>query len=147
MPVTLTEYANLRRLVAAANNEIWYEGNVATGEMTELAAANGDIDTTDQLIMFEAYQKALVVNGAKLKIADFGNIKLTCSALGTAHAHGDLLTQDQGSSNIAYMTVDFTNTAKTLVYGQAYYAVSISIIQQSYSMCLGAGCFILYKTR
>ncbi len=122
MAVSLTEYANLRRLVAAANNELWYEGNVATGEMTELAAANGDMDTTDQLNMFEAYQKALIVNGANLKVADFGNIKLTSSALDTAHAHGDLLTQNQGSGDIAYMTVDFTNTAKTATYGQAYYA-------------------------
>jgi len=110
MAVSLTEYANVRRLVAAANNELWYEGNVATGEMTELAAANGDMDTTDQLNMFEAYQKALVVNGANLKVADFGNIKLTSSALGTAHAHGDLLTQDQGGGDVAYMTVDSSTT-------------------------------------
>jgi hypothetical protein len=74
--------------------------------------------------VFEAFQKAVIVNGAKLKIADFNNVKLTSSALGTAHAHGDVLTQDQGGGDIAYMVVDFTNTAKTLTYGYAYYAGS-----------------------
>ena len=122
MPVTLTEYSSLRRLVAASNNELWWENDVAAGQMVELADANGDIDTSDQLNMFEAYQKAMIINGANLKVADFGNVKLTSTALGTAHAHGDLLTQDQGSGDFAYMTVDFTNTAKTATYGKAYYA-------------------------
>lgn len=122
MTVSLTEYANIRRLVAAANNELWYEANVATGEMTELVAADGDIDTTDQLNMFEAYQRACIVNGSNLKIADFGSIKLTSSALSTVHAHGDLLTQDQGDGDVAYMIVGYTNAVKTMTYGQAYYA-------------------------
>lgn len=124
MAITLTEYTNLRRLVAAANNEIWYEDDMAAGGMTELVAANGDIDTTDQLNMFEAYQKALIVNGANLKIADFGNTKITITALtdNRCPAKGDLLTQDQTGGDYAYMIVDFVNTARTNIYGYAYYA-------------------------
>jgi len=37
-------------------------------------------------------------------------------------AHGDILTQDQGASKYAYMVVDYVNTARTNIYGYAYYA-------------------------
>lgn len=104
-----------KRLVAAGNDEIWIEGTgVSAGTLTELTAANGDIDTSDQLTMFEAYQKIHVVNGANLKVADFINTKLTHGALATAHAKADILTQ-AGTS--AKMVVDFTNTTKTATYG------------------------------
>lgn len=82
--------------------------------MTELTAASGDIDTSDMLSMFEMYQKCFIVNGSKLRVADFVNTKLTHTALTTAHAHGDILTQ---ATSGAKMVVDFTNSAKTLTYG------------------------------
>ena len=94
---------------------------MAAGTMVELTAARDDIDTSDMLMIFEAYQKAFVINGANLKVVDLVNVKLTSSALTTAHAKGDILTQDQTGGNYAYMVVDFTNTAKTLTYGYAYY--------------------------
>lgn len=121
MAVTLTPYNNKRRLVAAGRNELWYEDAMSAGAMIELSDATDQIDTTDQLNMFEAYQKALVVNGANLGVAEFGTVKLTHSALGTAHAHGDLLTQSS-DPNQAFMVVDYTNVAKTLTYGFAYYS-------------------------
>lgn len=115
MPVTLTDKISYKRLVAAGNNEIWYGGTgVSAGTMVELTAANGDIDTTDQLEMFEGYQKVFIANGSNLKVADFVNTKLTHTALTTAHAKGDLLTQ---ATTNAQMIVDHTNTAKTLTYG------------------------------
>jgi len=115
MAVTLTDVITYRRLVAAGNDEIWYEDlDVAAGTMTELSAANGDIDCTDQLNMFEAFQKVFIVNGTNFKVADFVNTKLTHSALTTAHAKGDVLTQ---ATSAATMIVDFTNTAKTTTYG------------------------------
>jgi len=89
--------------------------------MKELEDARNDIDTSDQLVMFEAYQKVFVVNGANLKVADFINTKITVSAMTSPPAHGDILTQSQGDSKYAYMVVDFVNTAKTLIYGYAYY--------------------------
>ena len=115
---------NLRRLVAIGNNELWWETDVAAGTMVELAAANGDMDTTDQLNVFEAFQKAVVVNGANLKIADFNNTKITVTALtdNRCPARGDILTQNQTGGDFAYMVVDFVNAARTNIYGYAYYA-------------------------
>jgi len=116
MAVSITDVIAYRRLVAAGNDELWYEDlNVAAGTMVELAAANGDIDTSDQLIMFEGYQKVFVVNGANLKIADFVNTKLTITAPTTAPTRGSTVTQ--ATSN-ATMVVDFVNTAKTEIYGK-----------------------------
>jgi len=97
---------------------------MAAGTLVELDTSSGAIDTSDQLNMFEAYQKVFIVNGANLKVADFINTKITCTALtdNRCPAKGDILTQDQGSSKYAYMVVDFVNTARTNIYGYAYYA-------------------------
>lgn len=113
--IWLDDFQQYSRVVAAGNKQIWYEGTgVAAGTMVELVAARDDIDTADQLVMFEIFQKVFVVNGAKLKVADFVNTKLTHSALTTAHAKGDILTQ---ATSGAVMVVDFTDTAKTHTYG------------------------------
>jgi hypothetical protein len=88
---------------------------MAAGTMVELVAARDDIDTTDQLTIFEGYQKVFVVNGANLKIADFVNTKLTVTALTTAPTYGSTVTQ--ATSN-ATMVVNFVNTAKTEIYGK-----------------------------
>ena len=120
----ISNVATYKRLVAAGNNDIYYEDlDVAAGTMTELDTSSGAINTSDQLNMFEAYQKVFIVNGANLKVADFINTKLVHAELATPHAHGDILTQDQaGADDYAYMVVDSTNTAKTATYGYAYYA-------------------------
>ena len=117
MPVTLTEYTQNRQLVAAGRNELWYEDDMAAGGMTELVAANGDIDTTDQLNMFEAYQKAVIVNGANLKIADFGNSVLdlgSSNEMTTPPGKGDLLTQ---AGTDATVIVDHIDSTKRYIYG------------------------------
>lgn len=110
MPVTLTEQYDRRRLVAAAQDEIWYES--MAGTLTQVTDAV--VDTSDQLMMFELFQKAFVVNGSILGVVDFKNTKLTCAALTTAPAHGDILTQ---ATSGAVMVVDYVNPAKTAVYG------------------------------
>jgi hypothetical protein len=102
-----------KQLVTACNNEIWYES--ASGTMSKLTAAADDIDTTAPLQMFELYEKVFVVDGTKLKVADFGNTKLACSALTDPPAHGDILTQ---ATSGAQMVVDFVTTAKTAIYGK-----------------------------
>jgi len=112
MAVSINERATIRRLVAVGTDEVWYE--VSAGTMTELGAANGDIDTSDQLNMYEAFQKVFVVNGANLKVADFVNTKLTVTALTTAPTRGSTVTQ---ATSAATMIVDFVNTAKTEIYG------------------------------
>jgi len=87
---------------------------MAAGTMVVLADSVGDLDTSDNVMIFEGFQKAFVVNGANLKVADFKNTKLTHSALATPHAFGDTLTQ--ATSN-AVMVVDYTNADKTATYG------------------------------
>lgn len=122
MAVSLTQQASVKRLVAAGNDTIYYEDiGVSAGSMTELDTSSGAIDTTDQLNMFESEQKVLIINGAKLKVADFANVKLTVTAMTSPPAKGDILTQDNTGGNIAHMVVDFVNTAKTNIFGYAYY--------------------------
>lgn len=87
---------------------------MAAGTQIELATATDDIDTSDQLTMASAFQKVFVANGANLKVADFINTRLTHTALTTAHARGDILTQ---TSSDASMIVDHTGADKKLTYG------------------------------
>lgn len=123
MAVSVSNSISYKRLVAAGNDDIWYEDiDVAVGTMVELDTSGGAIDTSDNLNMFELLQKVFIVNGANLKVADFINTKITVTAMTSPPAHGDILTQDQTGGKYAYMIVDFVNTAKTLIYGYAYYA-------------------------
>lgn len=131
---SLTAYNQIKRLVAARSNRVWYERKEAAGEMVELTAARGDIDTSNQLAMFEAWQRAFIINGEKLKIADLGTTKLSHSALSKPHAKGDLLTQDQGNDNYAYMVVDYTNPDKTETYGYAFYEGEAEAFDTSHSV-------------
>ncbi|KKN17999.1 hypothetical protein LCGC14_0960250 [marine sediment metagenome] len=87
---------------------------MSAGTMVVLSDSIGDIDTSDQLEMFEGFQKVFIVNGTNLKIADFINTKLTVTALTTAPTRGSIVTQ-AGSG--ATMLVDFVNAAKTIIYG------------------------------
>jgi len=112
MAIDITDMVSQRKLIAVGNDEVWWE--MSAGTMVELDTSAGAIDTGDQLKMFEAYQKAFIVNGANLKVCDFINIKLVHTALTTPHAKGDILTQ---ATSTATMSVDFTNTAKTATYG------------------------------
>jgi len=100
---------------------------MATGTLVKLDDSDGEIDTSDQLNMFEAYQKAFIVNGANRKVVDFVNTRLTSDAQIVANipSHGDILKQDQTGLKYAYMVVDYiyydTITLKHYVYGYAYY--------------------------
>jgi hypothetical protein len=107
--VTLNDNTTSRRMVAAGNSEVWYEDiDMGAGEWIELTAAAGDIDTTDQLTMFEAFGKIFVVNGAKLRVIDFQNTKITTLNVG-AHPpdRGNILT---GGTSGAQMVVDYVTT-------------------------------------
>ncbi len=116
MAVSIAQPAMFKRLAGVANDEFWYEDiNVAAGTMVELAAANGDIDTSDNLNIFEAYQKVIVVNGTNLKVADFANTRLTVNTLTTAPTRNSIVTQ--ATSN-ATMVVDFVSADKTKIYGR-----------------------------
>lgn len=122
MVAVTIEKATIKRLVAVGNDTVYYEDlDVAAGKMKDLEIPADDINTDDQLNMFEAYQKVFVVNGTNLKVVDFVNTKLTVAAMTKPPAHGDILSQDQGSDNIAHMVVDFVNADMTEIYGFSYY--------------------------
>uniref|UniRef100_A0A6M3J0N9 Uncharacterized protein n=1 Tax=viral metagenome TaxID=1070528 RepID=A0A6M3J0N9_9ZZZZ len=112
MAVTLDTQSSVKKAVAIANSEVWWES--VAGTFIQLPASDDDINTADNLNMASAFQKAFIVNGSNLKIADFVNVRLTHAALTTPHAKGDVLTQ--ATSN-AKMIVDYTNAAKTYTYG------------------------------
>lgn len=111
-----------KQLVAIGNNQVWYESSAGT--MAELTAAANDIDCSLPLTVAEAYGKIFVANKTNLKVIDFINVKLDLGSgneLTDPPAHGDILTQDQGDGDAAYMVVDFVDTDKRYVYGHAYY--------------------------
>jgi len=92
---------------------------MAAGTMTKLVASDGDIDTSDQLNMFEAYGKVFIVNGTNRKVADFINIKLTTTDIGSnIPHHSNILT---GGISGARMIVDLitTSTGACTLYGQS----------------------------
>ena len=131
--VDVSNTISYKRLIAAGNDELWYEDiDVAVGTMKELITtavagqSSGPIDTSDNLNMFELLQKVFIVNGTKLRVADFINTKLTSDAEITTYlpSHGDILTQDQTGGKYAYMVVDYISawaSSKHLIYGYAYY--------------------------
>ena len=110
--VSLTDVITYKKLVACGNGEVWYE--VSAGTMMELNISSGAIDTTDQLNIFEAFQKVFIVNGSNLRVADFVNTKLTLALFSTAPTRGSTIIQ---SGSDATMIVDFVNTGKTEIYG------------------------------
>lgn len=87
---------------------------MAAGTMIELAGLTDNIDTSDQLEIFEAYQKVFIINGTILKVADFVNTKLTLALFTTAPTRGSTIIQDTSD---ATMIVDFVNTGLTEIYG------------------------------
>jgi hypothetical protein len=112
MAVTINQQISKKHLVASGNNLVFAEGSVA-GTMTQVAGIT--VDTSDNLNMFSGLQKAFIVNGTNFKIVDFTNTKLTLnSALTTVPSRGSIIT---GGSSGATMSVDFVNTAKTIIYG------------------------------
>jgi hypothetical protein len=111
MAYTLPHYT---RVVVAGSNSIYTGGNDVPPTFTQLTASIGQVDTSDQYMTFEGFQKAFVVNGANLKVVDMINTMLTHTELTAAHLHGATLTQ---AVTNAQMVVDFTDTAKTHTYG------------------------------
>jgi len=109
------DQVTIKKLVAAADNAVYYEDEA--GSMTAIVAADEDVDTTKQLVMFEAFQKVIVVNGTNLKVADFINTRLDLGAgneLTDPPAKGDILTQ---TTSGAKMVVDFVDSTKRYIYG------------------------------
>lgn len=118
MAVSLSDVVTTKTLVCCANDEVWYE--MSAGTMTELTAADSDIDTSDQLNMVSAFQKVFIANGSNLKVADFINTKITTADIGAnAPDPGTVLTESGGgaaSMIVDYITAD-TDDAASTIYG------------------------------
>ena len=108
-----------KKLIAVANNELWYESS--EGTMEELTAAKNEIDCSVPLSMCEAYGKIFIANGSRKKIADFINVKLHTTdiqpALKVYPRHGTVI---EGATSKARMVVDYITDldGDTYVYGQ-----------------------------
>ncbi|KKN77438.1 hypothetical protein LCGC14_0359970 [marine sediment metagenome] len=110
-----------KKLVAIANDEVWYESSAGT--MAELTDANGNINIANPLSMFEAYGKIFIVNQSNLKIADFTNSKLHTTDIlpaGVYPRHGTVIEATGGTASGAKMVVDYITDldGDTYVYGQ-----------------------------
>lgn len=133
-----------KRLVVAGNNKIEYGGTgVSAGNMTALDTDDGfttnDIDTSDQLNMFEAFQKVFVVNGAKLYVADFVNTKITdAGGFTTPPVRGDIVYQD--GTPIAQMVVDYIDSANNAMYG--YVTTGTFVIDTDITTTSGGGSIV-----
>jgi len=96
---------------------------MAAGTMKKLdaSAVEGELDASDQLNMFEAFQKVVIVNGANLKVADFMNVKISTIDVrpddenNVAPMHGTILTYDTTNQ----ILVDFctANNGPADIYG------------------------------
>lgn len=117
MVVSINERAAIRRLVAAGNDTIFYEDlDVAAGTLTELDTSGYAIDTSDNLNMYEAFQKVFVVNGGVLGVADFVNTKITDdNGFTTKPSRGDIVYQ--AGTSAATMVVDYINSTDKVMYG------------------------------
>lgn len=107
-----------KRLVVAGSDKIYYGGTgVSAGDMsTELDTSGYTIDTSDQLNMFEGFQKVFVVNGAKLGVADFVNTKITDGdGFTNKPARGDIVYQ--AGTDAATMVVDYIHGTDKVMFG------------------------------
>jgi len=121
MAVDITDQVITRRLVTVANSKAGYED--VAGSLVAITGAD-DVDTTEQLVMFEAFQKVIVVNGTVLRVADFINTRIDLGVgneLTSPPAKGDVLTQDQTGGDYADMIVDFVDSTLRYIYGYATY--------------------------
>jgi len=106
MAVSITEYSAKKRLIVCGSDSLYYEDiNVAAGKLVKLTASDGDIDTSDNLMIVSGFQKAFVINGTNLKVADFINTKISTDNIGTHPPDkGNILT---GQTSGAKMVVDY----------------------------------------
>ena len=105
-----------KKLVAIGNSEVWYE--LTAGTMIELTAANGDIDTSQPLEAFEAYEKVFITNGTNKKVVDFGNTKIATADVGANPP--DFATILTGGTSGAKMIVDYITalSGACTIYGK-----------------------------
>ncbi len=121
MAVNVAGSSIKKRLIAIGSDEFWYEDlDVGAGEWKELTAADSDIDTTKQIWAFEAFGKVFVVNGTNRKVADFINVKIATTDIGTNPPDfGNVLTEaTSGAKMIVDYVTSITPDAACTIYGR-----------------------------
>lgn len=114
-----TEINVTKTLYAIANNEFWYESSDNT--MSELAAANGDMNVNLPMQTVPAFQKCFMANKWNLKVADFVNVRLTSEAKISTNvpSHGAILTQVTSGASMVVDYIYYDTTATDhYVYGR-----------------------------
>jgi hypothetical protein len=81
---------------------------MAAGTLLQLAASVGDIDTSDNLTCTNAFGKAIILNGANLKVFDPSSTKITTASVGSHPP--DPLTKLTGGTSGAVMYVNYATT-------------------------------------
>jgi len=115
VPPSPVEAPTTKRLLFFCHNEVYH--GTALDSMSEFTDAAGDINIATRVSAFEAEQKAFVVNGSTLKVADYINAKITTADVGANPPdRGNLLT---GGTSGAKMIVDYADslTGATTIYG------------------------------
>lgn len=104
-----------RYIVSFCSNKVFYGPD--PDNISELTAADGDIDCSKPLQATEYDGKVYVANWTNFKVADFSNVKITTAAIGAnIPYHGDILT---GVTSGAQMVVDYINATSgaVTIYG------------------------------
>ena len=117
IPPTYKTYT--KKLIAVGNHEIWQEA--VAGTMSELTAANADINTSNRLNGIVAFQKLFIANETNLKVADFSNTKLSTGDISSgANLPPDRSIELTGGTSGAKMIVDYIDAINgtCLVYGK-----------------------------
>lgn len=113
-PTTDTKVST--KLWAIGADEFWYVNE--SNAWVVLSDSIGDIDTTESLTAQEAYGKVFIANGHNKKVADFANIKIATTAIGSHPPDfGTVLT---GGSSGGVMVVDYITALASAVtiYGR-----------------------------
>lgn len=112
-----------KKLIAVSNDEVWYESSAGT--MSELAAANGDIDTAEHIQIFPGLQKVFIANESNLKVIDFANTKLSTADIlpagKTLPSKGDTIGKESaGSMSDPQFIVDYITATDAAASVYAY---------------------------
>lgn len=90
---------------------------MAAGTMLQLAASVGDIDTSDNLTCTNAFGRAVILNGANLKIFDPSSTKITTASVGS-HPPDPYTKLTGGTSGaVMYVVYETSLSGECTIYG------------------------------
>jgi len=104
-----------KNLVTFCNNKVFYGPD--PDNLAELAAASGDIDCSKPLAACEAYGQVFIANYDTFRVADFVNVKIVTTDVGSnIPHHGDIVTGGTSSASMVVAYITASSSACT-IYG------------------------------